>query len=144
VPLSTDAQRELRTYLERRLAPPWNASPDAPLIGGHQHSKVIHEYSGGALGNGLRQLCSAAGVCDAEGRLPVVHDLRHSFAVQALLRWYRDGADVQSCLPKLAMYMGHVSIVSTAYYLHWTPEIADAASRLFERQYGHLILGEAP
>jgi integrase len=144
VPLSMDAQRELRTYLERRLAPPWNASPDAPLIGSHQHSKVIHEYGGGALGNGLRQLCSTAGVCDAEGRLPVVHDFRHSFAVQALLRWYRAGADVQSCLPKLAMYMGHVSIVSTAYYLHWTPDIADTASRLFERHYGHLIMGEAP
>jgi hypothetical protein len=64
--------------------------------------------------------------------------------VQALLRWYREGSDVQSCLPKLAMYMGHVSIVSTAYYLHWIPEIADTASRLFERQYGHLITGEAP
>ena len=33
--------------------------------------------------------------------------------------------------------------VSTAYYLHWIPEIADTASRLFERQYGHLITGEA-
>jgi hypothetical protein len=33
------------------------------------------------------------------------------------MRWYRDGADVQSNLPRLAIYMGHVSIVSTAHYL---------------------------
>ncbi len=142
VPLSTDAQRELRTYLEQRAASPWNVSADAPLIGGHQHTHVIHEYSGNVINNGVRELCVVADICDANGRQPIVHDFRHSFAVQALLRWYRDGADVQSCLPKLAMYMGHQSIVSTAYYLHWIPEVACTASNQFERRFGHLIQGE--
>ncbi len=143
VPLSTDAQRELRAYLSQRLAAPWNVCAEAPLIGGHQHSHVIHEYSGYAINRGLRKLCIAAGVRDTDGRLPRVHDLRHSFAVQVLLRWYRNGADVQSCLPGLAMYMGHASIISTAYYLHWIPEIADTASSLFERRYGHVLAGES-
>ena len=142
VPLSTDAQHELRIYLGKRLVAPWNVSAEAPLIGGHLHSHVIYEYSGNAIDRGLRELCIAAGVRDTDGRLPRVHDLRHSFAVQALLRWYRDGADVQSCLPGLAMYMGHASIASTAYYLHWIPEVAGTASRQFERRYGHLIAGE--
>ena len=142
VPLSTDAQRELRTYLEQRLAAPWNVSAEAPLIGGHLHSHVIHEYCGNSIDSGLHQLCIMAGVRDTDGRLPRVQDVRHSFAVQALLRWYRDGADVQSCLPRLAMYMGHVSIASTAYYLHWIPEVACTASRQFERRFGHLIAGE--
>jgi len=143
VPLSKDAQSELQTYLEHRLAPPWNVSAEAPLIGGHLHSHVIHEYCGNSIGRGLRKLCIVAGVGDSDGRLPRVHDLRHSFAVQALLRWYRTGADVQSCLPRLAMYMGHVSIASTAYYLHWIPEVACTASRQFECRYGHLIAGES-
>ncbi|MXZ28771.1 MAG: tyrosine-type recombinase/integrase [Gammaproteobacteria bacterium] len=142
VPLSIDAQRELRAYLKQRLASPWNVFADAPLIGGHQHTTVIHDYCGRAINAGIRQLCIAANVRDADGRLPRVHDFRHSFAVQALLRWYRDGADVQSCLPKLAMYMGHQSIASTAYYLHWIPEIARTASSQFERRFGHLIEGE--
>jgi len=142
VPLSTDAQRELREYLKQRLTEPWNVSAEAPLIGGHQHSNVIHEYHGNTLDIALRKLCIAADVRDADGRIPVVQDVRHSFAVQALLRWYRNGADVQACLPKLAMYMGHVSIVSTAYYLHWIPELAFMASRQFEQQCGHLIQGE--
>ncbi len=74
-----------------------------------------------------------------------MHDLRHSFAVQCLLRWYRQGADVQSQLPKLAMYMGHVSIVSTAYYLRWIPELAQAASDRFESRFGVLLQAqEAP
>ena len=61
--------------------------------------------------------------------------------MQCLLRWYRQGVDVQSKLPTLAMYMGHVSIESTAYYLQWMPELAQAASRCFEAAYGELIRG---
>ncbi|MEN8233260.1 MAG: integrase, partial [Thermodesulfobacteriota bacterium] len=56
---------------------------------------------------------------------------RHSFAVNALLRWYREGADVQSKLPLLATYMGHVSIVSTEYYLHFIDELAAVSSARF-------------
>jgi integrase len=68
-----------------------------------------------------------------------VHDMRHSFAVQALMRWYRDGADVQSNLPRLAIYMGHVSIVSTAHYLHFVPAMRQLASDRFEVAFGHVV-----
>jgi integrase len=88
-------------------------------------------------------LIRSADVQSPDGRRPRVHDFRHSFAVEALLRWYRQGADVQSNLPKLALYMGHVSIVSTAYYLKWMPEVAAAASDRFEARFGHLISGGA-
>ena len=83
----------------------------------------------------------AAGVLGWDGRRPRIHDMRHSFATQCLLRWYREGADVQSQLPKLAMYMGHVSIASTAYYLQWIPELAQAASDRFEAAFGELVMG---
>jgi len=61
--------------------------------------------------------------------------------VQALLRWYRAGVDVQAKLPQLSMYMGHVSIVSTAHYLHFIPEVAGAAHRLLSRHFGALARG---
>ena len=57
---------------------------------------------------------------------PHLHDLRHSFAVACLLRWYRDGKDINSRLPSLATYMGHVEIRSTQAYLHATPELKQA------------------
>ena len=76
---------------------------------------------------------------DGDGRRPRIHDLRHSFAVQALVRWYRAGADVQANLPRLAMYMGHVSIASTAYYLRFVPALAGLASERFERSFGDLV-----
>ena len=96
-------------------------------------------YTGTGLSSGLHHLFEAAWVHDAAGRRPRIHDLRHSFAVQALVRWYHAGADVQAQLPKLAMYMGHVSILSTAYYLRLQPVAAGLASQRFEKGFGDLL-----
>jgi integrase/recombinase XerD len=65
-------------------------------------------------------------------RRPRPHDLRHSFAVSTLLDWYAgDTTNVQSRLPSLSTYMGHVEPANTYYYLTATPELlARAASRL--------------
>ncbi len=57
------------------------------------------------------------------GQGPRVHDLRHTFAVHTLLRWYREGADLQARLPVLATYLGHASIEGTQQYLHLTAEL---------------------
>ena len=144
VPLSASAGRELRRYLRVRLAPPWDISVNAPLLGDHHGSAYFRAYNPASLGTGLRALIRAAGLCDPLGRYPRVHDIRHSFAVHALLRWYRTGADVQAKLPQLSMYLGHVSIVSTAHYLHFIPEIAGAAHRRFARYFGPLAQGGVP
>jgi integrase/recombinase XerD len=40
-------------------------------------------------------------------RGPRLHDLRHRFAIQTLINWYRSGADVDREIPKLATYLGH-------------------------------------
>jgi len=55
----------------------------------------------------------------------------HTFAVHALLRWYREGADLGAKLPFLSAYMGHVSPVSTEYYLPFVASLAGAASEKF-------------
>lgn len=141
LPLSPSTTRELRRYLRIRLAPPWDISVGAPLLGDHHGSAHFRAFNPTALGMGVRRFIRAAGVRDPHGRYPRVHDMRHSFAVQALLRWYRQGADVQAKLPQLSMYLGHVSIVSTAYYLHFVPAIAGAAHRRFARYFGTLAQG---
>ena len=140
VPLSADARREVRTYLKKRLTQSVDPSSTAPLIG-HAWKGGWKRYTGTGLRDRIMALFRKANVVGSDGRTPRIHDFRHSFAVHSLLRWYRSGADVPSKLPKLALYMGHVSIVSTAYYLQWLPEIADAASARFEAYAGHLITG---
>lgn len=63
---------------------------------------------------------------------PRLHDLRHSFAVGTLLRWYRDGVDPGAGLLKLATFLGHVDVTSTATYLTITEALLREANRRFE------------
>ena len=56
------------------------------------------------------------------GRVPRVHDLRHTFAVNNLRSWFASGEDVGALLPVLQAYMGHSSISDTANYLRLTAE----------------------
>lgn len=142
VPLSRDAHRELRYYLRRRLATPYDQRPGAPLLF-NTHGASCRGYTGAGMRQAIEKLFVQADVRDDEGRKPRVHDARHSFALQALIRSYQRGEDVQAQLPRLALYMGHVNIVSTAYYLRFTPEIAALASQRFEKHYSHLIQGGA-
>jgi len=117
----------LRTYSARRdqLCPrPASASffvsQRGRRLAHHSVYAAFHQLAGEA---GLRRRPG--------GRPPRVHGLRHSFAVGTLLRWYRDGEDVQARLPLLSAYLGHVRPSSTFWYLTACPELlALAAERL--------------
>jgi integrase len=71
-------------------------------------------------------------------RQPRLHDLRHTAAVHRLIAWYRSGEDLQQLLPKLSIYLGHVSLSGTQRYLTLTPELLQQASQRFE----HYAIGE--
>ena len=65
--------------------------------------------------------------------LPRVHDLRHTFAVQNLVRWCRDGRDdVDNKIATLTTYLGHVNITSTYWYFTAVPELMAIAGQRFE------------
>ena len=137
VPLAHDAVREVEHYLQtcrRRHLP---MAPDTPLVA--HGTTTLRPYTGVGFGRCVRQLLRETGILTAEGRSPRIHDIRHAFAVQALLRWYRKGIDVQTKLPFLATYMGHISIVSTHYYLAFVEPLRAAASARFARHCGALV-----
>jgi integrase/recombinase XerD len=64
---------------------------------------------------------------------PRIHDLRHSMAVHTLLDWYRDGADIDSRLPRLSTYLGHLDPAQTYWYLEAAPELMAEAARRLDR-----------
>jgi hypothetical protein len=65
------------------------------------------------------------------GHGPRIQDLRHRFAAQTLITWYRAGVDVERELPKLSTYLGHVHTADTYWYLEAIPELLQlAADRL--------------
>jgi integrase len=67
------------------------------------------------------------------GRGPRLHDLRHRFAVSALIDWYRVGADVDREIPKLATYLGHEGPEQVYWYLQAVPELLELATQRSER-----------
>jgi integrase len=65
---------------------------------------------------------------------PRIHDLRHSYAVRTLVRWYRADEDVERLVPTLTTYLGHTHTRDTYWYLSASPElIGHAATRLEAR-----------
>jgi site-specific recombinase XerD len=91
----------------------------------------------GVLCELLHGSLSEMGIAISGGqRGPRIHDLRHTFAVQRLLRWYRNGVDVQSRLPALATFMGHVRPESTQLYLTITTELLQEANARFHHHFG--------
>jgi integrase/recombinase XerD len=139
-PLSPSATRELRLYLRVRAAFVPRAAHNPMLL----CSCASRGYSVEGLSNAVRDAMRRSGIWAKAPRVPRVHDFRHAFAVAALRRWYEEGRDVQSELPKLSMYMGHVSIASTAYYLRFMPAVVSLASERFASECGALIEGDMP
>ena len=69
---------------------------------------------------------------------PRIHDLRHSFAVKTLIGWYRDGRDVDACMPLLSKVLGHASPASTYWYLQAAPELLALVARQVEPVFGEM------
>ncbi len=137
VPLSPSVTSEVKQYLQQRRRKKLPMAPEAFLMwSGHWASEA---YGATNLAVVWHQLCVSAKVLNGQGHPPRLHDLRHSFAVNALQRWYAQGADVQAKLPHLATYLGHVSAVSTHYYLKLTPELRQAASQRFHQRFGSMF-----
>ncbi len=64
---------------------------------------------------------------------PRLHDLRHTFAVRRLMRWYREGTDIDQMMLALSTYLGHTKISHTYWYLSAAPELMALAGGKFER-----------
>jgi integrase/recombinase XerD len=136
VPITRTLGDRLDMYLERRQQAGAPTHADAPLFWSPRGGpySLIGVQSG--ISDLLRAVC---GKRRGRGSGPRVHDLRHAFAVHRLLRWYRDGVDVQTKLPLLATYLGHCTFLSTQYYLTATPELLAEASRRFHAGFASVV-----
>jgi integrase/recombinase XerD len=121
------AERRDQTYAPRQVSYFFVSSHGTRLIATNV-SKIF------------RQLCRQIGLRDPDaGNGPRIHDFRHRFAVETLLRWYRNGEEVSRRLPILSTYLGHANVTHTYWYLSNTPELmSTAAERLEARWKGAL------
>ena len=126
VPFGPNMAHRLMQYCAQRYGT--TATTETPLFsftqGRHIHPATISQTFHKLLPQ--LELRLPSGVSS-----PRVHDLRHSFAVNTLLRWYREGIDPNQRLMQLATFLGHVDPNSTAVYLTITDELLREAVQRF-------------
>jgi len=140
VPFGPRLARVLRNYIEHHRYPDL-AAADTPLftfdgrqsVSTNSIRKTFRDY-----------LIPRLGLAVPPGTgSPRVHDLRHSFAVGALLRWYRDGLNPAVRLPHLSTFLGHINTEATAVYLTITDDLLQEASHRFSRCVPPLMMEAA-
>jgi integrase len=77
-------------------------------------------YSYDAMKYMIKKIFSEAGIRTSEGRLPRIHDIRHSFCTLSLNRMLDSGMNLYVAVPVLASYVGHVNLTDTERYIHLT------------------------
>jgi integrase/recombinase XerD len=132
VPLHPSAVRALARYAGlRRRAHPRPASP--ALFLSTAGTRLLHSN----IGLTFTGLAQRAGITRRSASCrPRIHDLRHSFAVNSLLGWYRDGADIPALMPRLSTYLGHIDPQHTFWYLSAAPELMALAGQRLEAHLG--------
>lgn len=129
VPLGIQLNQLMKAYAEWRGQEGYAQHAAAPFFILRSGARVHHAIVRVAFQR-LRQL---ADLHHFDGQRPRLHDLRHTAAVHRLVAWYRHGADVQTLLPRLSVYLGHVRLSSTQVYLTMTPELLREVSLRFQQ-----------
>lgn len=132
VPLQESAIRALRDYSrmrDRHLPKPDDQAFFLSMRGSRLKAKAVNYV--------FPKLLHDAGV-NGEGkrRRPRPHDLRHTFALNTLLGWYRAGVNVDAHLPLLSTYLGHVHPSDTYWYLEAAPELLALAGQRLNGMLG--------
>lgn len=70
---------------------------------------------------------------------PRIHDLRHTFCINALVKMSESGQDLYHSMPTLMAYMGHKSIESTNKYLRITQEMFPNILKKMNAVYKHIF-----
>lgn len=132
IPLHSSTSKVLADYIDRRRHH-WVGRPVSPYLfvsswGNRLDSAQIHRaFYLLSRQTGLR------GESDNHG--PRLHDLRHRFATNTLVNWYRSGQDPERRLPLLSAYLGHVHVADTQWYLDAAPELMREAMRRLEHRW---------
>jgi integrase len=132
VPIHPTTGAALRSYLRRRSS--LSPAPGEPALFVHPAGDRVTYPSVQVM---FRTLAQRAGLVPRSPRCrPTIHGLRHTFAVNTLIRWYRDGGDVQARLPVLSTWLGHADPKSTYWYLSASPELLILAGERLEASLG--------
>ena len=130
VPLHPTATHALRRYAQARYGR-LDVRDNSPFFVNKKGSRLTYC----AIRCNFETLREMLGWTQGNGNWPRprIHDLRHTFACQRLLSWYRQGQDVHHLIAALSTYLGHGKVSDTYWYLTSTPELLAIAGVRFEQ-----------
>jgi len=131
VPLHSTTIDAVNRYILRRKVTS-SSDDESPLFLNSSGTKRLG-YAG--VSKTFRQIVRRCKIGYAEQKLPRLHDLRHSYACNCVLKWYEEGVDVNSKLPILATALGHVDINKTQVYLHASTRLLQYAAERFHETF---------
>lgn len=73
------------------------------------------------------------------GKGPRLHDLRHTFCVNSLVKMAEEGMDLYASMPVLMTYMGHKSLSATNRYVRITEEMFPNLIHKVEETYKYIF-----
>lgn len=132
VPLHASTCKVLADYIARRQHH-WAGRPVSSYL---FVSSWGNRLDGGGIHRafyGLSRQIGLRGATASHG--PRLHDLRHRFATNTLVNWYRSDQDPERRLPLLSAYLGHVHVADTQWYLEGSPELMREAMRRLEQRW---------
>jgi len=132
VPLHSSVQRVLSKYKSRRDEY-LNGRPASDFFFVTKRGTPLDKNNVRRTFHALSRQTGLRGEFDSHG--PRLHDFRHRFAIQTLLRWYRSGDAVEHRLPALSTYLGHVHPADTYWYLTACPELMGLAVKRLESRW---------
>jgi integrase/recombinase XerD len=130
VPLSEGTTRAMADFIRRRRAAGFSTSPNAPVF----VNPKGRAYGASTISTVFLEIVRGIGLRGPAGQPgPRIHHFRHSFAVNRLAAWYREGAVFPAKMPLLTTYMGHTTVTCTEVYLQATAELLQEANKRFYR-----------
>jgi len=132
VPLHVLTCKVLATYIARRQRHWEGRAVSSYLFVSSRGNRLDGAQIHRAFYVASRQI-GLRGATDSHG--PRLHDMRHRFATNTLVNWYRSNQDPQRLLPVLSAYLGHVHVADTQWYLESSPELMREAMHRLEQRW---------
>lgn len=121
-PINESLERVLKQYISfrNRIPVPGVAHPNSYLFvsstGKPCSRRTVLTY--------FHRIIEACGIlrrCNQRG--PMVHEIRHTAAVHALIQLTQSGVDIYASLPLLSTFLGHKKVLDTETYVRLTQEM---------------------
>lgn len=124
VPIANSLNERLRLFVGKTDFIPGYVNSGLLFQNGHGKP-----HDGNDVYHKFRKYLWIAGIPHGgKGKGPRLHDLRHTYAVRVMNKWVKNGNNLTTSLPYLAIYMGHSGLKASQHYL-----------RLIGQMYPHLL-----